>query len=430
MFKLDKLRNSATFSNFFYLVSIQGINYLIPFILLPYLLKTLGPEKFGMIAFCQAVVQYFVLLVDYGFNLTATKKISINRNNQEELNKIFVSTIAAKSILCVFCFIIYLIFLFTIPIFWQYRQVLNILMLTVVGTVLFPVWFFQGLEKMKLLSIVNFAIKLFLFPITLLLVKQPDDYLIAVVLQSIVFLIAGISCIAIIYKYSFIKWIKVDYSDILQELKSGWNVFLSTVTSNLYTSSFVIILGIYTSNTIIGYYVAAEKIMRISCFILIGPAIQSLFPKMTALVVNNPANASQLLRKAFLGSAIFLVIVSSGLFLFSELITSFLGNNYKEATYLIKIFSITPIFIGLGGILGQVGILAFEDGKKFSKVYFISGGISIILVFTLTNYFKEIGTAVSLVLTEFTVFILMLHFGYKYLKINTSNNIYTKNDFV
>lgn len=423
MFKLDKLRNSATFSNFFYLVSIQGINYLIPFILLPYLLKTLGPEKFGMIAFCQAVVQYFVLVVDYGFNLTATKKISINRGNQEELNKIFVSTIAAKSILCVFCFIVYLVFLFTVPIFWQYRQVLSILMLTVVGTVLFPVWFFQGLEKMRLLSIVNFVIKLFLFPITLLLVKKPDDYLIAVVLQSIVFLIAGFFSIAIIYKNSFVKWIKVDYKDILNELKAGWNVFLSTVASNLYTTSFVIILGVYTSNTIVGYYVAAEKIMRISCFILIGPAIQSLFPKMSALVVNNPVNASQLLRKAFLGSAIFLVIISFALYLFSEQITTFLGSKYKSATYLIKILSVTPIFIGLGGILGQVGILAFEDGKNFSKVYLICGGISIILVFTLTNYYKEIGTAISLVLTEFTVFLLMLHFGFKYLKINNLNRI-------
>jgi O-antigen/teichoic acid export membrane protein len=417
MFKISKFRNSTTFSNFFYLVSIQGINYLIPFILLPYLLKTLGPDKFGMIAFCQAVIQYFILVVDYGFNLTATKKISINRGNQEALNKIFVSTIAAKSILCVFCFLIYIILLVSLPMFWKYRQILNILMFTVVGTVLFPVWFFQGLEKMKLLSIVNFVVKLLLFPITIWLVKQPDDYLIAVILQSIVFLIAGILSLIIIFKYGFVKLIKVNFGDILNEFKFGWNVFISTVASNLYTTSFVIILGLYSSNTVVGYYVAAEKIMRIACFILIGPAIQSLFPKISALAVNNPIHASQLFRKTFFVTSILLVFISLGLYLFSEQITSFLGAKYIQSTYLLKILSVTPIFIGLGGILGQVAILAFEDGKNFSKVYLISGGVSILLVFFLTNAYKEIGTAIALVLTEFSVFILMLNYGYKYLQI-------------
>jgi len=178
--------------NVAYLSSLQTITYLLPVIIVPYLFRVIGAEKFGLIAFAQAFVQYFMILTDYGFSISATKEISLCRHEPAKVSRAFSSVMTVKIALALLSFLLLVIIVYFVPKFRNDWPVYILSFGAVVGSTLFPVWFFQGTEKMKYITNLNiiggiiYALFIFSF------VKGPEDYLAVPLINSSVFLITGL----------------------------------------------------------------------------------------------------------------------------------------------------------------------------------------------------------------------------------------------
>ena len=83
--KLVTLFKNKLVSNFIYLYGLQAFNFILPLFTFPYLINTLQPELFGVTLYSQTIMLYFIIIIEYSYNITAIRKISINRNNKKKI---------------------------------------------------------------------------------------------------------------------------------------------------------------------------------------------------------------------------------------------------------------------------------------------------------------------------------------------------------
>lgn len=164
--------NRNLLKNIISLLSVQGANYIIPLLTLPFLVVTLGPKSFGNLSFSLAVIQYFVLLVDYGFSLSATKQVSTAGCVKKTIGTIFWSVLVCKIILFAISLIILVVLINSNEYINSNSLVLFCSLGLVLGNVFFPVWLFQGLEKMGTVSLINIATRFLSVPLIFLMVKD------------------------------------------------------------------------------------------------------------------------------------------------------------------------------------------------------------------------------------------------------------------
>lgn len=396
------------FSNFLSLSILQGANYLLPLITFPYLVRVLGVEKFGLLAFASATIAYFGILTDYGFNLTATREISIHRGNMVKLNEIFSSVILIKLFLMCVAFLLLLVLLLEFEMFRAHFEIYILTFGMVVGQVLFPQWFFQGMERMKYITFLNIVAKLFFTIAIFVFVDKESDYWKVPMLNASGQISAGLTALYIIKK-DFNIHVKMQKISVLKHyLVDGWHIFISNVAISLYTVSTTFILGIFTNNVVVGYYAIAEKIKG-AVQGLLSPVMQTVYPYISKKLKEDETEGMSFLRQMtiYVGGMSFLL--SLMLFTFApQIIHLVAGAAYERSVLVLRIIAFLPFIISLSNIFGIQTMLNFDRKKAFSTILISGSVLNILLSLILVPLFQEIGSAVSVMSVECCITIGML----------------------
>lgn len=398
--------NKTLLENFTSLSILQIANYVLPFIVFVYVIRVLGPEKFGLISFATAFIGYFQILTDYGFNYSATREIAIYQNDKEKLSNFFSSVMSIKLILGGICLLGLSLILYIFP---QLRVNYILYMLTfgmVIGNILFPVWFFQGIEKMKYITILNVFSKVISTILIFIFVKQISDYLYVPLLNSMGFIVGGIIGFIVVIKVFNIDLVRPSKDMLIHELKDGWHVFISTVSVSLYTNTRIFAVGLFTNNTITGYYTIAEKLMEIVQTFPLASLTQSLFPRLSKIHSENPKKAYKIVKKFQKYVIIFFFFLIPILWVLAPWIVDIVaGEPYEDTILAFKILLIAAFFINANAFK-IFYLLIGGKGEIYAKIHVLMGIFGCFLTFLAVYLLGYIGAAITILFIA--IFVLVL----------------------
>jgi len=404
------LKYKGLISNFGYLSLLQLLSILLPMMTYPYLIRVLGAEKYGLIAYSQAIIGYFLVIINFGFNISEIKDISIERNNEQKISEIVSSVITIKTIFALASIVSIILLVCLFDTFKEYKFLYIAYSGVILDEAINPKFYFQGIEKMKFISIFTMLSKIIFVILIFLLVRNTEQFEYVPLLTSIGSIIGSFGSIYIVFFKHRIKFRLYPLKTIFKHLKESIPFFTSRISVIINTKTNVLLIGSFLGYNEVAYYDLADKITSV-LKIPFNIINQVLFPNVAKS--NNVSLVIKVLK--YLLTIYFITYVS--MFFWGKEAIILLGSiNLIPATTTLFILGFTIITELVVVFLG-VNTLLISGYKKEYNISIIYGSIFylfLILLLYFFNYFNLISLSITTVVSSFFILLYRFYFCRKY----------------
>ncbi|HEY3936885.1 MAG TPA: flippase [Bryobacteraceae bacterium] len=365
------------------LVIVQMSSYAAPLVVVPYLSRVLSTAHYGLIAFAVNFNWYFITFVEYGFNLTATRRIAIHQNDPAKVSQIFSSVLAAKALLTVVGFLMMVGVVAAVPKLRPDLLLFCLCYLAVIGDLLFPLWLFQGLQKMENLVWRDLLAKFAAAGLIFAFVHGDADYLKAAGFQAGSTVLAGILGLISVPLLTQARFVRPSLREIFIALREGWPVFLSMAAMTLSSSTNAFLLGLKSGPTDVAYYSASYRLI-VAIRMLVSPLVTAIYPHMSHMAVASREDAVTFLRKyGFVMAAPFLLASAVLFFGAAPIIHLVYSAKYQPAVPLLRIMALAPFLLAVQHVYSTFYMLAFGYEKEWSRVILQTAVLNFVILIPL-----------------------------------------------
>lgn len=405
---------TQVYKNFVYLFIVQFSNYILPFLVIPLLTRTLGIDGFGKYAFYLGVGNLLLVLIRFGFEFSATRQISIASDNKTKVGEIVGAVLFIKGLLLLLTFGLF----YAVVYFLKPDQQSGLLMLAGVlllsGQMLLPVWFFQGMQQMKYVTLYSVVTKITYVCLLFLLINDSTDYGVAAIIYGFAFFIAGLVSIIHVYTMVSIKW--PSSSMLNSTFKEALPFFTSRMFVMSYTSAMIPLIGFIGGPAQVAIYAASEK--------LYNAAQSIMYPLANALYPHVAKNKDLALYKRLFLLSMATVLIGGiiGYFIAPALIEFLFGDQFTASTEIFSIHMLALMFLFPSVMLGYPLLAALGFSKEVNGSVIIGA-----LVFFCIAFYGYFSGAIdteyyvwAVVGAELTVLVLRVYFAIKCVFMNES----------
>lgn len=387
---LSKNKEAKTLaSNFLWLAVLKIVGYAFPFITLPYLARVIGVDCFGEIAFAASIMVFIETFVDFGFNYTATRDIARQREDVDAVSRIFSNVMWAKTLLMIIGFGILCAFTYSIPGLYEKRLLLFLTFLYVPGHIIFPDWFFQAMEKMKYITIMNVLSKLLFTVLIFVVIREKSDYIWQPLLNAIGYWVSGAIAMWFIIRKFGIRILRPKFKEVCDSIKSSWNMFLSLLFPNLYTNFSTILLGSTCGEVATGLFDAGRRFDS-----LVHQFFQVLSRTFFPFLSRRPESH----KKYVIISGSLSIIACLCLYFGAGLIIRvFFTPEFEPTIAVIKILSISPFAQFLMDTYGTNYLILKGKENIYRNITIIFSLFGFLTSILITPRYSYIGMAITVV---------------------------------
>ena len=372
--KLNNIYNNKIVVNFFHIGIIKFSNVFAKYFLVSYLIRALGEHNYGTLTWIESFIQYFVVFINFGFDIFIVKKIIEKIDDKLETDKIISTVLTLKFLLFLSSFFIMAVLLYVFDI-KEFSKYFFLMLCIGIGDVFFPLWYFQGIQKMKFLSITTLIAKGVLIIGTYLFIKNPNHifrYIYILLFSSIIY---GFLGIYFLVKISKVKFLFAKKIELLKYFSDGFLFYLGKTSTLFMNFGTIFIIGkLFTKNLVSGFDLSSKIIF---VFVFLFEVIQqSFFPSIVSSQDKN--KLVKLLIATFILALVFNIFVY---FFSAELLNLLGGQAIIKYDYLLRELSILIPIIAITTILGSCGLVAFGGIHKFNYSFLISAFLYLLSIF-------------------------------------------------
>jgi len=388
------------------LYGVQAVRKILPLVIIPYLARTLGPSGWGVVAFMQSLAEFVVLLIEFGFNLSATREIARNRESKGICGEIMAGVLGAQGILALTGILIAAIVSRLVPLLRDNPKLVAAGLFYAVAQGFIPLWFFQGLERMRLAASLEAIGRIIGLLAIFVFVRSADDSWVALGIQGVA--PAFTTAVGLVMAYRAIPCSVPTWPLVRTALTRGWPLFVFRSAESLYGVGNAFILGLFAPPSAVGYFASAEKISR-AIFGLLNPIRESLYPRMSSLAHRSPQSAASLLRIGVLITVSGGVLLGASVFLFAPMLIGVLmGQAFRPAVTVLRILSVLPVLMAITHSTGLQWLLPLGRDKDVNRIILCAGALNVALAVILAPGFAQVGMAVAVVCAEMFVSVCMI----------------------
>ncbi len=406
--------------NIIYLFSLEFFVRLIGFAATTYLARVLGTSGFGLINLGLAILGYALLFGNSGLTLLGTRKIA---SNSEDAGELVTNILSARFYLSI---IILILSVLIVYIFMTSKETENIVLIYLLYLIPFAFlleWFFQGLQKMGVITIGRIIGMSAYFVFLVIFVKSEKDTLLTAAGWIIGGAVNSFVLWLFLKKTGYKSKLKIKNFNFIPVVRESISLSLASIIAGLAVSFPIIYLGLVTTNSNIGIYSAAFKIIVL--FLTFDRVFNALFfPK----IINYIHNYSENLEDIF--SSILKIIVAFSLSVGlieiiggKFIITFVFGKSFVDSILIFQLLTGYFTFTLINSVFSFT-LIGMNKENIYTAGLTIGAIVFIIFSVILYNYYSVSGVAFSLALFEITTLIYMSLKLKTFIKINLYRNLF------
>jgi PST family polysaccharide transporter len=387
---------------------VQIGNLVVPLITLPYVSRVLGSDGFGLVAFSQSLSFLLGMVIGWGFDQWASREAAVKRDDPGHLTALTAQIVGARLLLSAVALAIAAVVYLTSGTTRGSPEFVAMAWVAAVATGFTPIWFFLGIERLRLASSISLGVRVVAAALTFVLVQNSGDAWIVMALFTGSAVAGAMITTGMLFRRVDVR--RPSIRPALSAIRAGTALFAGIAGLSLYTSMNVVLLGFLGTRAEVAHFSAAERVVR-AAIQLLQPITTAAYPRLTYL--ESSGNQRRALRLLRIGAGLVLSIALIGaalLFLLApELVRLIYGKQFADAAGVLRVLCALVPITTMAYVAGTWLMVKRQDARIMRIT--LAGGILNVALAPLLVHFAGIdGMAVSVVCAEFAVLVMAVTF--------------------